>query len=135
MVITGDPVLGPVSGIHGAFMATGHAEWGILMGPSTGLFLSRLILALAADPEPENAPDPSIFAAFACDRLRHVEKGGGGAKSRGNAAPTPKKPVFRASEPMDVWDPSQDVDEEDGVGFLYSPSHDAAILSESGEDC
>ena len=39
----GVPVLGAVPHTEGAFLAVGHAEWGILLGPATGLLLTELI--------------------------------------------------------------------------------------------
>ena len=39
----GLPLLGPVPGIAGAFVATGHSVWGMLNGPSTGEAMATLI--------------------------------------------------------------------------------------------
>ncbi|GLC75000.1 hypothetical protein PLESTF_001582200 [Pleodorina starrii] len=41
----GLPVIGPVPGCAGAFLATGHTCWGILNGPATGLLLAEWIEA------------------------------------------------------------------------------------------
>mmetsp|Transcript_470 Transcript_470/g.661 ORF Transcript_470/g.661 Transcript_470/m.661 type:complete len:373 (+) Transcript_470:21-1139(+) len=40
----GLPVIGPVPGVQGAFVATGHTCWGILNGPATGVVVSEMIL-------------------------------------------------------------------------------------------
>ena len=40
----GLPCIGPIPGISGAFMATGHSVWGILQGPITGKAVAELIL-------------------------------------------------------------------------------------------
>ena len=40
----GDPVIGPIPGVQGAYVATGHSCWGILNGPATGLAVSELLL-------------------------------------------------------------------------------------------
>ena len=37
MVGDGTPMMGPVPGVGGAFVATGNGCWGILCGPATGL--------------------------------------------------------------------------------------------------
>eukprot|EP00198_Chlamydomonas_reinhardtii_P002787 XP_001692123.1 FAD-dependent oxidoreductase [Chlamydomonas reinhardtii] len=38
------PVIGPVPGVAGAFLATGHTCWGILNAPATGLVMAEMIL-------------------------------------------------------------------------------------------
>eukprot|EP00457_Paulinella_chromatophora_P006017 gb/GEZN01006035.1/.p1 GENE.gb/GEZN01006035.1/~~gb/GEZN01006035.1/.p1 ORF type:complete len:532 (-),score=79.37 gb/GEZN01006035.1/:92-1687(-) len=43
VVADGEPILGPVPGVSGAFVATANAEWGITLGPATGLACSQLI--------------------------------------------------------------------------------------------
>lgn len=40
----GMPCIGPVQGVRGAFVASGHAEWGILMAPSTATLVASLLL-------------------------------------------------------------------------------------------
>jgi glycine/D-amino acid oxidase-like deaminating enzyme len=40
----GLPLLGPVPGVAGAFVATGHSVWGILNGPASGEALAELIV-------------------------------------------------------------------------------------------
>lgn len=51
----GIPLIGPVPGSPGAYLATGHASWGILNAPATGLMVSEMILdgrAEVVDPAP-----------------------------------------------------------------------------------
>lgn len=40
----GLPLLGPVPGVEGAYIATGHGVWGMLNGPATGEAMAGLIL-------------------------------------------------------------------------------------------
>jgi glycine/D-amino acid oxidase-like deaminating enzyme len=44
----GVPVIGPVPGARGVFVATGHGPWGILNAPATGLAMAELIADGAA---------------------------------------------------------------------------------------
>jgi glycine/D-amino acid oxidase-like deaminating enzyme len=44
----GLPLVGPVAGVEGAFLATGHSVWGILNAPATGEAMAELILDGAA---------------------------------------------------------------------------------------
>ena len=37
------PLIGPVPGASGAFIATGHNCWGMLNAPGTGLAMAELI--------------------------------------------------------------------------------------------
>jgi glycine/D-amino acid oxidase-like deaminating enzyme len=53
----GLPLIGPVPGVKGAFVATGHSVWGILNAPATGEALAELIVEGAA-----RAVDLSAFA-------------------------------------------------------------------------
>lgn len=39
----GLPLIGPVPGVDGAYVATGHGPWGMLNAPATGLALAELI--------------------------------------------------------------------------------------------
>ena len=51
----GVPLIGPVPGARGTYVATGHGPWGMLNAPATGLALSELIVdggARAVDLEP-----------------------------------------------------------------------------------
>jgi glycine/D-amino acid oxidase-like deaminating enzyme len=40
----GVPLIGPVPGVTGAYVATGHGPWGMLNAPGTGLALAELIV-------------------------------------------------------------------------------------------
>ena len=40
----GLPLIGPVAGVRGAYVATGHGPWGMLNAPATGLALCELIV-------------------------------------------------------------------------------------------
>jgi glycine/D-amino acid oxidase-like deaminating enzyme len=40
----GLPLIGPVAGLEGAYLATGHSVWGILNAPATGEAVAELIL-------------------------------------------------------------------------------------------
>jgi glycine/D-amino acid oxidase-like deaminating enzyme len=44
LTVDGLPLIGPVPGAPGAFLATGHASWGILNAPATGRMVSEMIL-------------------------------------------------------------------------------------------
>jgi glycine/D-amino acid oxidase-like deaminating enzyme len=51
----GLPLIGPIPGIPGAWVATGHGPWGILNAPGTGEILAEMILdggARTVDPKP-----------------------------------------------------------------------------------
>ncbi|HEU4440057.1 MAG TPA: FAD-binding oxidoreductase, partial [Methylomirabilota bacterium] len=48
VVDDGLPMIGPVPGARGAYVATGHGPWGMLNAPATGLALSELIADGAA---------------------------------------------------------------------------------------
>jgi glycine/D-amino acid oxidase-like deaminating enzyme len=39
----GLPLIGPVPGVEGAYVATGHSVWGILNAPATGEAMTELI--------------------------------------------------------------------------------------------
>ncbi|VDP66659.1 unnamed protein product [Echinostoma caproni] len=39
----GVPVIGPVAGVQGIWIATGHSCWGILTGPITGRLIAAMI--------------------------------------------------------------------------------------------
>ena len=57
----GLPLIGPVPGARGAFVATGHGPWGMLNGPATGYALAELIVTGASSLD---------LAAFDPRRLR-----------------------------------------------------------------
>jgi glycine/D-amino acid oxidase-like deaminating enzyme len=44
VTIDGMPIIGPVPGAPGVFVATGHGPWGILNAPATGLVVAEMIL-------------------------------------------------------------------------------------------
>lgn len=44
LTVDGVPLIGPVPGAPGAFLATGHASWGILNSPATGRMVAEMIL-------------------------------------------------------------------------------------------
>ena len=48
VVDDGLPIIGPVPGARGAYVATGHGPWGMLNAPATGLALAELITDGAA---------------------------------------------------------------------------------------
>ena len=66
----GLPLIGPVPGVAGAYVATGHSVWGMLNGPSTGEAMAELIADGAAsnvdlrpfDPARLDPLDPQAFA-------------------------------------------------------------------------
>jgi glycine/D-amino acid oxidase-like deaminating enzyme len=66
----GLPLIGPVPGLEGAYVATGHSVWGILNAPATGEAISELIIdsvARAVDLAPF---DPARLAPLDPTRLR-----------------------------------------------------------------
>jgi glycine/D-amino acid oxidase-like deaminating enzyme len=38
------PLIGPMPGLKGAYVATGHSVWGILNAPATGEAMAELIV-------------------------------------------------------------------------------------------
>jgi glycine/D-amino acid oxidase-like deaminating enzyme len=40
----GLPLIGPISGVKGAYVATGHSVWGMLNAPATAEAMTELIL-------------------------------------------------------------------------------------------
>ena len=55
LTVDGLPLIGPVPGAPGAFLATGHASWGILNAPATGRMVSEMVLdggSHSLDPAP-----------------------------------------------------------------------------------
>jgi glycine/D-amino acid oxidase-like deaminating enzyme len=65
----GLPLIGPVPGLKGAYVATGHSVWGILNAPATGEALAELIADGTAqsvdlgpfDPARLRALDPALL--------------------------------------------------------------------------
>ena len=56
------PLIGPVAGVAGAYVATGHSVWGMLNAPATGEAMAELIL--------DGAPRHVDLAPFAPQRLQ-----------------------------------------------------------------
>lgn len=44
LTVDGVPLIGPVPGAPGAYLATGHASWGILLSPATGRMVAEMIM-------------------------------------------------------------------------------------------
>ena len=61
----GLPLIGPVPGLAGAYVATGHGVWGILNAPATGEAMAELILDGHADTVSLAAFDPARFTSGA----------------------------------------------------------------------
>ncbi len=59
----GLPLIGPVPGVAGAFVATGHGPWGMLNAPATGRALAELIVDGAASSVDLRAFDPARLAS------------------------------------------------------------------------
>lgn len=57
----GKPVLGPVPGRRGLYVAAGHFRHGILLGPASGLALAKMILG---------EPVPFAWSPFSIERFR-----------------------------------------------------------------
>lgn len=58
----GIPIIGPVPGARGAYVATGHGPWGMLNAPATGLALAELITEGAARTVDLDPFDPTRLA-------------------------------------------------------------------------
>lgn len=63
----GLPLIGPVRGVGGAYIATGHSVWGILNAPATGEALAELLL--------DGAARSVNLTPFAPSRLRPLDPG------------------------------------------------------------
>ena len=59
------PIMGPVPGIEGAYLATGHGRQGILQSPPSGKAIAELILDGSTDTLDLAAFDPARFAEAA----------------------------------------------------------------------
>jgi len=66
----GLPLIGPVPGLAGAYVATGHSVWGILNAPATGEAVAELIVDGAARAVDLTPFDPARLAALDPQRLR-----------------------------------------------------------------
>ena len=60
----GMPLIGPVAGVEGAYIATGHSVWGILNAPATGEAMADLLVDGNARSVDLSAFDPARFAPF-----------------------------------------------------------------------
>jgi len=65
----GLPLIGPVAGLDGAYVATGHSVWGILNAPATGEALAELILDGATRGMDLSPFDPARLSPFDPARL------------------------------------------------------------------
>ena len=63
----GLPLIGPVPGVDGAYVATGHSVWGILNAPATGEAMAELIV--------DGAARTVDLAPFAPGRFRATQPG------------------------------------------------------------
>jgi len=68
----GLPLIGPIAGLQGAYVATGHSVWGILNAPATGEAMADLIIDGAARWVDLAPFDPARLAALDPERLRHA---------------------------------------------------------------
>jgi glycine/D-amino acid oxidase-like deaminating enzyme len=66
----GLPLIGPIPGIAGAYLATGHSVWGILNAPATGEAVAELMVDGAAHTVDLSAFDLRRFPRFDPTRLR-----------------------------------------------------------------
>jgi len=60
----GLPLIGPIHGVPGAYVATGHSVWGILNAPATGEALAELILDGTSGTQDLSPFDPARLRAF-----------------------------------------------------------------------
>jgi glycine/D-amino acid oxidase-like deaminating enzyme len=60
----GRPLIGPLAGVEGAYIATGHSVWGILNAPATGEVMAELIIDGAARSVDLSAFDPARLSPF-----------------------------------------------------------------------
>ena len=66
----GLPLIGPVPGLEGAYVATGHSVWGILNAPATGEAMAELILDGAARSVDLSPFHPGRLRPLDASRLR-----------------------------------------------------------------
>ena len=66
----GLPLIGPVPGVAGAYVATGHSVWGMLNGPSTGEAMADLIADGAAKTVDLRPFDPARLDPLEPEALR-----------------------------------------------------------------
>ena len=72
MTEDGVPLIGAVTEVDGAYVATGHSVWGILNAPATGEALAELILDGAARTMDLAPFDPGRLRPLDPARLRSV---------------------------------------------------------------
>ena len=65
----GLPLIGPIPGVRGAYVATGHSVWGILNAPATAEALAELMLDGAARTIDLSPFDPSRLPALSPGRI------------------------------------------------------------------
>jgi glycine/D-amino acid oxidase-like deaminating enzyme len=68
----GLPLIGPVAGLAGAYVATGHSVWGILNAPATGEAMAELIADGAASTVDLSPFRPERLRAFDPSRLKRA---------------------------------------------------------------
>jgi glycine/D-amino acid oxidase-like deaminating enzyme len=66
----GLPLIGPVPGLKGAYVATGHSVWGILNAPATGEAVAELLVDGAARTLDLSAFDPGRLPSLDPKRLK-----------------------------------------------------------------
>jgi glycine/D-amino acid oxidase-like deaminating enzyme len=66
----GLPLIGPVPGVAGAYIATGHSVWGILNAPATGEAMAELIVDGTAQAVDLTPFDPGRMPRHDPARLR-----------------------------------------------------------------
>ncbi len=69
VTLDGLPLIGPVAGVEGAYVATGHSVWGMLNAPATGEAVAELILDGAARAVDLAAFDPARLPPLPPDAL------------------------------------------------------------------
>ena len=74
----GLPLIGPVRGAQGAYVATGHSVWGILNAPATGEAMAELILDGRTRSVDLSPFDPARLAALEPERVAITRRLGGG---------------------------------------------------------
>jgi glycine/D-amino acid oxidase-like deaminating enzyme len=70
----GLPLIGPVPGIRGAYIATGHSVWGILNGPATGEAVAELIMDGGSRSQNLSSFDPARLPVFDPRGLRNRDQ-------------------------------------------------------------
>lgn len=66
----GLPLIGPITGLKGAYVATGHSVWGILNAPATGEAVAELLVDGAARTLDLSAFDPGRLPSLDPKRLK-----------------------------------------------------------------